>query len=98
MINYHFPETWTVKNLHNKANRYIRRWLSIPISLLKVKQLIIALKLPSDIYRLKQIAIRNISKSSKDQSMRDLFEISGMKNIRNDSVVKRSANALKMNS
>ena len=47
MINYHFPETWTVKNLHNKANRYIRRWLSIPISgtvnhlLLKVKQLII---------------------------------------------------------
>ena len=47
MINYHFPETWTVQNLHNKANRYIRRWLSIPISgtvnhlLLKVKQLII---------------------------------------------------------
>ena len=29
---YHFLETWTVHNLDNKANRYIRKWLSIPIS------------------------------------------------------------------
>ena len=29
---YHFLETWTVQNLDNKANRNIRKWLSIPIS------------------------------------------------------------------
>ena len=57
---YHFPETWMVQNLDNKANRYIRKWLNIPISgnvnpfRLKVKQLDISLKFPSDIYRLNQ--------------------------------------------
>ena len=51
------------------------------------------LKLPSDIYRLNQITVWNILKSSKNQSLRELFEITGMKNIRNDSIVKRSANA-----
>ena len=92
---HHFPETWIVKNLDNKANRYIRKWFSIPISgnvnhlRLKVKELDIGLKLPSDIYRLNQITVWNIL----GQSMRELFEITGMKNIRNDSIVKRSANA-----
>ena len=37
--------------------------------------------------------MRNILKSSKNQSMGELFEITGMKIIRNDSIVKRSANA-----
>ena len=80
-------------------NRYIRKWLSIPISgnvnhlRLKVKNLGIGLQLPSDIYRYNQITVRNILKSSKNQSMRELFEITGMKNIRNDSIVKRLANA-----
>ena len=96
---YHFPETWIVQNLDNKANRYIRKWLSIPISWnvnhfgFKVKQLGIGLKLLSEIYRLNQITVRNILKSPKNQNMKELFEITGMKNIRNDSIVKRSANA-----
>ena len=42
---------------------------------------------------LNQITLRNILKSSGNQSMRELFEITRMKNIRNDSIVKRSANA-----
>ena len=100
---HHFPETWIVKNLDNKANRYIRKWFSIPISgnvnhlRLKVKELDIGLKLPSDIYRLhqyshyietsqlicfaNQLAVFYIKgtlvvkglKSSKNQSMRELF-------------------------
>ena len=100
---HHFPETWIVKNLDNKANRYIRKWLSMPISgnvnhlRLEVKQLDIGLKLPSDIYRLhqrshhietsqlickaNQLAVFYIKgtlvvkglKSSKNQSMRELF-------------------------
>ena len=60
---------------------------------LNVKNLGIGLQLPSDIYRYNQITIRNILKSSKNQSMRELFEITGMKNIRNDNIVKRSTNA-----
>ena len=84
---YHFPETWIVQNLGSKANRYIHKWLSIPISgndnhlHLKVKQLGVSLKLPSDSYRLSQITVRNILKSSKNQSMRQLFEITGMKTL-----------------
>ena len=80
-------------------NRYIRKWLSIPISgnvnhlRLKVKNLGIGLQLPSDIYRYNQITVRNILKSLENQSMRELFEITSVKNIRNDSIVKRSANA-----
>ena len=76
-------------------NQYIHKWLGIPISWnvnhlrLQVKQLGIGLKLPSDIYRLNQITVWNIL----GQNMRELFEIPGMKNIRNDSIVKRSANA-----
>ena len=57
---------------------------------LKVKQLGIDLQLPSDIYRLNQITVRNIFKSSKNQSMREIFEIAGMKIIQNESIVKRS--------
>ena len=84
---YHFPETWIVQNLGSKANRYIHKWLSILISgndnhlHLKVKQLGVSLKLPSDSYRLSQITVRNILKSSKNQSMRHLFEITGMKTL-----------------
>ena len=37
--------------------------------------------------------MRNILKSSNNQSMREFFEITGMKIIRNDSIVKRSGNA-----
>ena len=51
------------------------------------------LKLPSDMYRLNQITVWNILKSSKNQTVRKLFEMTGMKIIRNDSIVKRSANA-----
>ena len=96
---YHFPETWMVQNIEKKANRDIRKWLSMPISgnvnhlRLKVKQLGIGLRLSSDIYSSKQITVWNILQSSKNQSMRELFEITGMINIRNDSIVKRSANA-----
>ena len=36
--------------------------------------------------------MRNILKSSNNQSMREFFEITGMKIIRNDSIVKRSGN------
>ena len=96
---YHFPETWMVQNIEKKANRDIRKWLSLPISgnvnhlRLKVKQLGIGLKLSSDIYSLKQSTVWNILQSSKNQGMRELFEITGMINIRNDSIVKRSANA-----
>ena len=101
---YHLPKTWIAKNLDNKVNRYIRKWLSIPISgnvnhlRLKVKNLGIGLQLPSDIYRYNQITVRNILKSSKNQSMRELFEITGMKNIRNDRIVKRSVNGNVANS
>ena len=28
---FHFPETWIVQNPDNKANKYIRKWLSTPI-------------------------------------------------------------------
>ena len=96
---HHFPETWVVQNLGNKANRCICKWLGIPISgkvnhlCLKAKQLGISLKFPSDTYRLNQITVRNILKSSKNQSMRERSEITGMKSIRNDSIGKRSANA-----
>ena len=98
---YHFPETWIVQNLDNKVNRYIRKWLSIPISRnvnhlrLKVKQLGIDLQLHSNIYRLyklNQITVRNILKSSNNQSMREFFEITAMKITRNGSIVKRSGN------
>ena len=96
---YHLPETRIAQNLDNKVNRYIRKWLSIPISgnanhlCLKVKNLGIGLQPPSDIYRYYQITVRNILKSSKIRSMRELFKITCMKNIRNGSIVKRSANA-----
>ena len=60
---YYLPETWIAENLDNKANRYIRKWLSLPISgnvnhlRLKVKILGIGLQLPSDIYRYNQITV-----------------------------------------
>ena len=60
---YYLPDTWIAENLDNKANRYIRKWLSIPISgnvnhlRLKVKILGIGLQLPSDIYRYNQITV-----------------------------------------
>ena len=79
-----------VQNLDKKANRYTHKWLSIPISE-NVNHL--CLKLASDIYILNQITVRNILKSLKNQSKRELFEITGMKNIQNDSIVKRPANA-----
>ena len=67
---YHFPETWILQNLDNKANWYIHKWLSILISgyllCLKVKQLGIGLNLPSEIYRLNKITEQNISKSPKN--------------------------------
>ena len=93
------PKTWIVQNLDNKKNQYICKWLVIPISgnvnllHLNVIQLGIYLKLPSDIYRLNQITVRNILKSLRNQSMRELSEITGIKNIQNDSIVKGSANA-----
>ena len=92
---YHLPETWIAGNLDSKVNRYTRKWASIPIQgnvnhlRLKVKNLGIGLQLPSDIYRYNEITVRNILKSSKNQSMGELFEITGMKNIRNDSIAKR---------
>ena len=98
---YHLPETCKAENLDNKMNRYIRKWPSIPISgnanhlRLKVKNLGIGLQLPNDIYKYNQITVRNILKSSKNQSMRELFEITGMKNIRNDIIVKGSASVTK---
>ena len=64
---YHFPETWTIQNLDNKANRYIRKWLSILISgnvnhlHLKVMQLGIGLKLPCDIFRLMLLCETSLS-------------------------------------
>ena len=77
---YHLPETWIVQNLDSKANWYIHKLLGIPNSgnvnhlRLKVKQLGISLKLPSDIYRLNQITVtRNILKSLKNQSMRTFW-------------------------
>ena len=82
-----------------QSESILRTWLSIPISWnvnhlrLKFKQPGIGLKFASGIYRLNEITVRNILKSSKNQSMRKLFEITSMKNIRNDSIVKRSANA-----
>ena len=99
---YRFPETQIVQNVDSKVNRYIRKWLSIPISRnvnhlrLKFKQLGIDLQLQSNIYRLyklNEITVRNILNSSNNQSMREVFEITGMKIIRNDSIVKRSGNA-----
>ena len=60
---YYLPDTWIAENLDNKANRYIRKWLSLPISgnvnhlRLKVKILGIGLQLPSDIYRYNQITV-----------------------------------------
>ena len=63
LTTYHLPETLIVQNLDNKANRYIRKWLGIPISgnvehlRLTVRQLGIGLKLPSDIYKLDQITV-----------------------------------------
>ena len=96
---YDLPETWIAENLDNKVNCYIRKWLSIPVSdnvnqlCLNVKNLGIGLQLPSDIYRYNQITVRNILKYSKNQSMREPFEITVMKNIRNGSIVKHSANA-----
>ena len=98
---YHLPETCKAENLDKKMNRYIRKWPSIPISgnanhlRLKVKNLGIGLQLPNNIYSYNQITVRNILKSSKNQSMRELFEITGMKNIRNDIIVKRSASVTK---
>ena len=98
---YRFPETQIVQNVDSKVNRYIRKWLSIPISRnvnhlrLKFKQLGIDLQLQSNIYRLyklNEITVRNILNSSNNQSMREVFEITGMKIIRNDSIVKRSGN------
>ena len=50
---YHLSGTLIVQNLDNKANRYIRKWLGIPISgdfnhlRLNFKQLGIGLKLPN---------------------------------------------------
>ena len=60
---------------------------------MKTKNLGICLQLPSDIYRYNQITVRKILKPSKNKSMRDLLEITGMKNIRYGSIVKRSADA-----
>ena len=72
---YYLPDTWIAENLDNKANRYIRKWLSLPISgnvnhlRLKVKILGIGLQLPSDIYRYNQITVgtSKVFKKSKHE-------------------------------
>ena len=49
---YNLPETWIVQNLDHKANRFIRKWLSIPISesvnhlLIKPNNLILVYNFP----------------------------------------------------
>ena len=63
---YHFPKTWIVQNLYNKENRYICKWLSIPISG-NVNHLC---QLPNDICRFNPITAQNILKSSKNKNMR----------------------------
>ena len=71
---HHLPETWIAKNLDNKVNCYIRKWMSISFSgnvnhlRLKAKNLGIGLQLPSDIYRYNQITVRNILSLQKNKA------------------------------
>ena len=93
---YPLTETWITNNIDNNINRYIRKWLQIPISgnithlRLPTKKLGMNLRSAKDIYSDCKLTVRRILMSSKNMEIKRLWKLTSGKNVKEDALLVRA--------
>ena len=93
---YPLTVTWITQNIDNNINRYVRKWLQIPISgnitLLSLprKKLGMNIKSAKDIYEACKLTVRRILKESKNDEIKQLWKLTSVKHIKEDKLLQNA--------
>ena len=95
---YELSETWVAENVDNIIKKYVRKWFQLPISAnianltFPTRKLGINFKFAKTIYQKSKLSVRRILKQSKNSEIRNLYQITSIKNIRSDEIINSVTN------
>ena len=96
---YSFTETWVNENIDNIINKFLRKWLQLPVSsntthlTLHKRKLGLNMNTAKTVYKKCQLSVRRILNRSKNPDVRKLFKLTSERNVPHDSIIASITNA-----